>query len=204
MISTLGALTGIAIGSQNQGIVYLAGAVVICVESISMAVGTFLASRSRMESIKVKIERELHEIRTDPAGERRELEQWYKEMGFPPEERDIVIKRIMSNEEVLLEEMMFREFGIGSEAYESPAKNSVVMFFSYIIGGFVPFAAYFIWNLSTALPVSFGITLAALFGLGALSSYYSPRPWWRLGLSFLLFGGVAAAIGYAVGYFFNG
>ncbi len=204
MISTLGALTGIAIGARSQNIIYLTGIVVICVESISMAIGTFLASRSRMESIKAKIQYELHEIRTDPEGERRELEEWYGQMGFPPAERDIVIKRIMSNEEVLLEEMMFREFGIGSEAMESPGENAVVMFFSYIIGGLVPFCAYFFWSLEIALPLSFAVTLLSLFGLGAASSIYSPRRWWRLGLSFLLFGGVAAAIGYGIGFYLHG
>lgn len=84
MISTLGALTGIAVGSGDRDIVLLAGVVVLCVESISMTTGTFLSSRSRMEVIKAKIQYELEEIRTNPEGERKELEEMYTERGFPP------------------------------------------------------------------------------------------------------------------------
>lgn len=203
MISTLGAITGIAVGVRDHTIVLLSGIVVICVESISMTAGTFLASRSHMESLKKKIQQEIHEIRTDPEGERKELEEMYRERGFPPEERDMVIKRIMSNEELLLEEMMFRELGIGSESFESPVKNSIAMFFAYIAGGFIPLCAYFFWDIPVALPASFGWTMAALFSIGALSSHYSTRPWWRLGSSFLLIGGFAAAVGYAVGRFLH-
>jgi len=203
LVSTLGALTGIAIGAGHHGMVLLTGLVVICVESISMAVGSYLSSRSRMESLKARIQYELHEIRTDPEGERRELEEMYKERGFPPEERDIVIKRMMSNEELLLEEMMFRELGIGTESFESPLKNATVMFFSYVVGGAIPLGCYFIWPISDALFIAFGTTLAALFGLGAISSRFSPLRWWQLGLSFLLVGGVAATIGYAVGHIMN-
>lgn len=200
LVSTLGALTGIAIGARDPKIVLLAGIVVICVESISMAVGTFLSSRSRMESLKALIQYELHEIRTDPEGERRELEEMYKKRGFPPEERDIVIKRMMSNEELLLEEMMLRELGIGSESFESPIQNGFVMFGSYVVGGAVPLGCYVIWPIHQALIISFGVTLMALFGLGALSSRFSQRRWWQLGGTFLFVGGLAAAIGYAVGY----
>jgi len=203
LVSTLGALTGIAIGSRNTEIVLLAGVVVICVESISMAVGSFLSSRSRMEWLTARIQYELHEIRTDPEGERRELEEMYKQRGFPPNERDIVINRMMSNEELLLEEMMLRELGIGSESFESPMRNAIVMFCSYLIGGSIPLACYFIWPITQSLMISFAVTLAALFSLGVLSSHFSQRQWWQLGGTFLFVGGIAAAIGYVVGYLMN-
>ena len=203
MVSTLGALTGIAIGSGTPEIVLLAGIVVICVESVSMMAGSYLSSQSRMEVLQAQIRYELHEIRTDPEGERKELEEMYAKRGFPPEERDIVINRMMSNEELLLEEMMLRELGIGSEAFESPLRNAVVMFFAYALGGLVPLACYLIWPIQTAIPLALAVTIGSLFVLGAVSSLYGPRSWWRQGMTFLVVGGIAAAIGYVVGYFMN-
>ena len=40
---------------------------------------------------------------------------------------------------------------------------------------------------------------AGLFLTGALSSRFTPRPWWWAALRQLLFGGVAAGITYAIG-----
>ena len=46
MVSTLGAITGIAAASGSYFAVILAGLVIISVESISMAVGSYLSSKS--------------------------------------------------------------------------------------------------------------------------------------------------------------
>ena len=49
LISTLGALTGIAAGTQNREAVIVAGLVIIVVESLSMAAGSYLSSKSQRE-----------------------------------------------------------------------------------------------------------------------------------------------------------
>jgi len=46
LVSTLGVITGIAAGTENSFIVVLTGFVVVCVESLSMAAGTYLSSKS--------------------------------------------------------------------------------------------------------------------------------------------------------------
>ena len=52
MVSTLGALTGIAAATQDPGMVLLAGFVVIAVESISMGVGSYVSSKSETRCSK--------------------------------------------------------------------------------------------------------------------------------------------------------
>ena len=49
MVSTMGAITGIAVGSGNHFVVVLSGLVIIAVESISMGVGSYLSSKSQKE-----------------------------------------------------------------------------------------------------------------------------------------------------------
>src|SRR3989344_7305440 len=46
LVSTMGAVTGIAAASQNHFIVILSGVVIIAVESISMGVGSYLSTKS--------------------------------------------------------------------------------------------------------------------------------------------------------------
>jgi vacuolar iron transporter family protein len=48
-VSTLGVLVGIAIGSNNRSFVILSGLVVVLVESLSMAAGTYLSNKSQQE-----------------------------------------------------------------------------------------------------------------------------------------------------------
>jgi len=49
IVSTLGVLIGIAVGTNNRLLVILSGLVVISVESLSMAAGTFLSNKSAIE-----------------------------------------------------------------------------------------------------------------------------------------------------------
>jgi len=57
LVSTLGALTGIAIGARSTYIVILSGLVLIAAESMSMAAGSYLSSKSASETEKL-----LHEV----------------------------------------------------------------------------------------------------------------------------------------------
>lgn len=49
-VSTLGVIIGIAAGTNNRAIVILSGLVVIFVESLSMAAGTYLSNKSKLEA----------------------------------------------------------------------------------------------------------------------------------------------------------
>ena len=63
MVSTLGALTGIAIGSQDREMIVLAGLVIIAVESVSMGIGSFMSSRSVIAIDKRRLSEEAMEIK---------------------------------------------------------------------------------------------------------------------------------------------
>lgn len=49
IVSTLGVIVGIAAGTNNRFIVILSGLVVICVEALSMAAGTYLSEKSELD-----------------------------------------------------------------------------------------------------------------------------------------------------------
>lgn len=54
IVSTLGVIVGIAAGTNSRRIVIISAFVVVMVESLSMAAGTFLSDRSEMEVEKEK------------------------------------------------------------------------------------------------------------------------------------------------------
>lgn len=49
-VSTLGAITGIAAGAGNTYIVIMSGLVIVSVEALSMAAGSYLSNKSAMEA----------------------------------------------------------------------------------------------------------------------------------------------------------
>lgn len=57
LVSTLGVVTGIASGTQNRAVIMLSGMVVVTVESLSMAAGTFLSNKTEIDQHRSKFHR---------------------------------------------------------------------------------------------------------------------------------------------------
>ena len=199
LTSTLGALTGIAAGTGNSEPVIIAGFVIIVVESLSMAAGSYLSSKSQREYLERLLREEEEEIRSDPEKERQEIWEMYRARGYADQEIEIIARRLMSNPKLLLEDMAHKELGIVPAALEEPLSNAVVMGIAYVAGGLVPVLPYILLPIATAMPVSIVGTLIALFLFGGLKGRVVKQSWWRSGLEMLVVAGLAALAGYLIG-----
>ena len=85
----------------------------------------------------------------------------------------------------------------------APTKNPVfaalIMFVSYFVSGFIPIFPYLIFPTDTALPVSIGLSVIALFILGTVSAAVSSASLIKNGLRMALIGGLAIAVGALAG-----
>jgi len=203
MVSALGAITGIAVGTQDHFTILLSGLAIISMSSISMAIGTFtsLFSQKRME--KRMLREELSEIRRNISAEIGEMEKRFTNDGWPKE-----IAREMSlsageNEKLMLTEMAYRELSISPRKNPHPIKNSIAMMFSWIVGGAFPLSAYFFLPVEKAIVVSICVTLGGLFLLGIITSIYTKENPLRAGLRILIFSGLAIFLGYTIGHYSN-
>jgi predicted membrane protein (TIGR00267 family) len=199
LVSTLGAITGIAGGSQDNYVVVLAGVVIIFVESLSMGVGTFLSSKSEREVIEATIEKERKLITRDPEGEKKEIRAYLKRRGFKPGEMESIVERLMSDRRLLLEEMMVHEYGMIAEPPKMSRQRGLVMWASYFIGGLFPVMPYFFLPISQALPLSVVITLIILFCFGALKTKFTGQSWLKSGAEMMFLSISAAIVGFIVG-----
>lgn len=199
MVSTLGAITGIAVGTYDHPTVLLAGFVVIAVESISMAVGTYLSNKSTDEINKRKLHEERIEIKQFPELERKELVDMYIEDGWPKKLATEMASIAAKNKSLILQEMAYRELGIIPHDIASPFRDGVFMFFSYIIGGTIPLLAYIFLTVQVAIPISITITLIGLFILGALTTKFTKLSWLKSGLHMFFLASLATLIGYLIG-----
>lgn len=200
LISTLGALTGIAEGTQSQQVVLLSGIVIIVVESLSMAAGSYLSSKSQREYLERLLREERASIVRDPEGEHREVRQMYRARGYQEEEIDIVEKRLFSNPHLLLEDMAHKELGICPQHFEDPLGNALVMGTAYVAGGLIPVSPYWLAPIQEAMRTSILLTVTALFLLGVAKGRLVRQSWLRSGFEMLLVAGLAALAGYLIGH----
>lgn len=102
----------------------------------------------------------------------------------------------------LLSENSVGEFsGQKSQPLRDSLGSSFVMFFSYLISGFVVVLPYLFTKPSIALWWSAVVSLSGLFILGMISARFSKTPKVRKGFVVALLGGIAIALGIVVGLF---
>ena len=203
MVSTLGALTGIAIGTSSQFTVILAGVVIVAVESTGMSIGSYLSNKSVQKADDRKLLEEREEILNHPEAEKAELSELLVRDGWSPDLAQQMSEYAATDSELMLKEMAYRELDVTPNKNETPYTDAAFMFGTYIAGGIIPVLPYFFLPMSTAIVFSIVITLIGLFGLGALTAKFTKENWIKSGLQMLVLASLAAAIGYVIGRIAN-
>jgi len=199
IVSTGGAVVGIAAGTGDKKVVVLSGIVIVIVEALSMAAGTFLSSKSKRQLIERRIGDELKEIEETPEQEKAELRQIYRDRGFTEEEIGILLKRITKDKDLWLEEMAVKELGIGLEQLAEPKGGAAVMWVAYMAGGLVPVAPFFIMGVSAAIYTSFALAVVALFSLGWWKAYVTKTSVLRGAFEMTAIAASAGVAGFVIG-----
>lgn len=199
LVSTLGAVAGVAAGTQDSKIVILTGAVIIVVESLSMAAGSYLSNKSHREFLQKRVDDERREIEEKPEEETEELREMYRERGFTEEEIEIVVKRITSDKDLWLEEMVAKELEIGQADLRTPKSHAMVMGLAYVAGGSVPVIPFLLLPVSTAIPVSVVATVIALFFVGYWKGHVTGLDKAKSGFEMMLVAMAASGLGYVIG-----
>jgi VIT1/CCC1 family predicted Fe2+/Mn2+ transporter len=92
-----------------------------------------------------------------------------------------------------------------TEQAEVPRREAIVgglvMFFSYLVAGFVPLFPYVFLLSAQAFWISIALSLASLFLLGAASALLFRINIFKNGLEMAVIGGIAIALGVLVGKF---
>jgi len=208
IITTFAVVAGVAGASLSAGIILILGFANLIADGLSMAIGDFLSTRAENEYNQTERTREQWEVEHHPAGEKQELMEIYTEKGIPEEEARTIVDIFSKHEKAWVDIMMVEELGI-IESDESPLRNALVTFTSFVVFGFLPLAifvlAYFIPALTERTFVLASIlTGLALFALGALKVRITGRNWFISGLEMFLVGSLAAVAAYGIGYAFSG
>ncbi len=199
LVSTLGVITGVAAGTANSFVVLLTGFVVVCVESLSMAAGTYLSSKSLTEVEKVRLQQLRKSIKNNPDKNEKKLRTLYRRHGLTPREIRLLVRHVTQKKKVWTEELALHELGIVPGNRRNAKKDAGFMGVSYIGGGLVPVLPYLFFSLSVAMICSFVLTAGMLFMLGYGKSVLTKTNPFKGGFEMMLISSAAAIIGFVIG-----
>ena len=111
----------------------------------------------------------------------------------------MVVNRITAKPSVWLRTMMEEELGLIVESFDNPWRIGLITAVSYAAAAFLPILPYAGGAPQAAFPWSVGISIAALFALGAGKTRWTRLSLWKSGFEIVCIGIVSALIGYAIG-----
>lgn len=190
---------GISGAVAATNIVVTAGLAEIAAGAISMGLGGYLAAHTDREHYETERQREEDETYQMPDAEREEVTQILREYGLSDAELQPVVNALSNNRKKWVDFMMRFELGLEAPDPKRATRSALTIALSYIAGGFVPLSPYIlIPNIQTALLVSIGVTLLALFVFGFVKGRFTGIHPFRSALQTILVGGLAAAVAFAL------
>ncbi|WP_062432205.1 VIT1/CCC1 transporter family protein [Herbidospora daliensis] len=197
LVSNFALIAGVAGGTANTRVIALAGVAGLAAGAFSMAGGEYVSVASQRELAEAEIAVERREMAVHPEEEEAELAALYERRGVDPALAAEVARQISRNPEQALEVHTLNELGVKPDDLPSPVTAALSSFLSFAVGAVIPLVPYLAGV--THLWLSAALSMAALFGAGALVARVTARKWWFTGLRQLLVGGIAAALTWGLG-----
>ena len=190
---------GLSGAAAATTIVVTAGMAEIAAGSIAMGLGGYMAAQTDREHYESERTREEQETMDVPTAEEDEVAAILRDYGLTEEHVTPVVKAISGDRNRWVDFMMRFELGLEAPNPKRARQSALTIALSYIAGGLIPLAPYILLpSVKTALLVSVGLTLVALFVFGFVKGHFTGVDTWRSGLQTTLVGGVAAAAAFAI------
>jgi VIT1/CCC1 family predicted Fe2+/Mn2+ transporter len=208
IITTFAVVSGVAGADLGANIVLILGLANLLADGFSMAVGSYLSTRSEQEYYDREQARERWEVEHYPEGELAELYELYVKRGYTEEDARNLLDIQTRTVDRWVGAMMIDELGMHRDE-RNPLVNALATLGSFIVAGSVPLLVYLLGLIIPIAPqtsffVSLGLSGLALFGLGAAKVFITERHPVKGGLEMLLVGGLAAGVAYLVGALLKG
>ena len=194
----IGAGTAATLGSGPHHMVIVAGIAGLIADALSMGSSGYLAAKSEQEVYAHEIAMERDEIALMPEVERDELALIYEAKGMDAEHAHTLATQVMSDPPRMLQEQVQEELKIGPRAM-SPFREGWITGSATAIGAFIPVAPFLFLDGRVAVILSFVLSMASHFLVGAARSVFTGRGLFRSGFDMFVVGLGVAAAGYFVG-----
>jgi len=155
---------GIALGT-----IAVAGFAFALAGAIAMFFSSYLSRRSELRSLRIDLDREKMEIQTEPDEEQGEMRDLLKKDGYADAEVDVIMRRLVKNQDLFLKEMLRRELKVNMEDVgANPFRWPFFAGMAFLIVALLTVSPYALGvPRSDALVASLAFSLASLFALGS-------------------------------------
>jgi len=203
LVSNLALVMGVA-GASGQTatpghFILLAGIAGLLAGAFSMAAGEYISMQSQRELFERQIALERAELEAMPEEEEAEMAALYRAKGFRDDEAKAIAHRLFEDPERALEQLIREELGLDPDELGSPFGAAFGSFVAFALGAFVPVLPYLLGSGAVAFVVAIGLSLAALFAVGAGVSLLTGRSVAFSGVRQVGIGAAAATVTYIVG-----
>jgi VIT1/CCC1 family predicted Fe2+/Mn2+ transporter len=200
LVSNMALVMGVAGASQGEGsFVLLAGIAGLLAGAFSMAAGEYVSMQSQRELFERQIALERAELEAMPEEEQAELAGVFRAKGFTEAEATAIAARMFRDKDHALDTLVREELGLDPDELGSPWGAAGGSFAAFGIGAAIPVLPYVVATGSAPFVTSIGLSIAALFAVGAGVSLLTGRGLLFSGGRQVLIGVGAATITYVVG-----
>jgi len=203
IITTFAIVAGVAGAGLSSATVLLLGTASLVADGFSMAVSSWLSTKSEREVYQRERFVEEWELRNRRASELTEMRKMLTEKGYSPIEAKTLSDLLVKNKDLWLDVMMREELQLSGAHALEPLRGALTTFFAFVVAGSIPLFSYIFFpshhpNLFFTASL---FTAIALFVAGSLRSNFVKRRALFSGFEMLIVGGIAAVIAYTIGAF---
>lgn len=200
-ISVASLVVGVAVSGAPQNSVLLTGVAGLVAGAMSMAAGEYVSVQSQADTEGSDIERERHELGTQPERELEELTSIYVNRGLDQPLARLVAEKLMSGD--ALGTHTRDELGITEALRARPVQAALASAISFAVGAIVPIAAVLLAPSAWVTEVSSATALVTLVILGGTAAYAGGASIVRGAVRVSFWGALAMGITAGVGKLFG-
>ena len=143
IVSMLALIAGLSAALMTTKVIIISAFAEAFAGALSMAVGTYISTKSQMEFLQHELGDENRSVVQRPRLERKHLIEIYRKKGFQGKELESIVDKIMSNPKVWKDVMQREELGFSPAILQNPIHSGFVMFIAFLIASMVPLVPYF-------------------------------------------------------------
>jgi VIT1/CCC1 family predicted Fe2+/Mn2+ transporter len=201
ILSTSSLVLGVAAAHGTHQSILVAGIAGLVAGAMSMAAGEYVSVHSQADSEAAELTLERTELKTDDAGERKELAAIYVARGLDPALATEVANQLMAYD--ALGAHARDELGISDSSRARPIQAALASAASFAVGAAMPVIVASIATETQMIPIVSVSSLALLALLGAISARAGGARMLTGALRVTFWGGMAMALTTGIGRLFG-
>lgn len=201
IVSTASLVLGVAAAGADAKTILIAGVAGLVAGASSMAAGEYVSVSSQSDTELADLERERHELLSDPQHELAEMTAIYVSRGVAPEIAEVVATQLMAHD--ALGTHAREELGISHTSTARPLQAALTSALTFSIGAALPLLVVLLVPTVALVWAVAGSGLLFLAILGALAAGAGGAPVLAATLRVSLWGALAMAVTAGIGALFG-